>query len=271
MRIIRFLDDHGSTHLGTPRLDGKAQLLTSNDLFARELFEGNKTASIMKVLAPLTPPNIYCVGLNYRQHALETRAPIPEHPVLFMKPTTAIAAAADPIRLPRCCEHGPEVDYECELAVVIGQTGRDIAVEDALKHVLGYSVAIDVSARRWQKHNGGQWIRAKGFDGFCPLGPSIVTPDEVPDVQNLAIRTLLNGQAVQQANTSDMIFSVAQIVAFISRDTTLLPGTLILTGTPAGVGVAKKPPVFLKAGDQVTVEIEHIGKYTCPVQDPSFS
>lgn len=271
MRIIRFIDERGTTHLGTPGLDATAQLLTSNDLFGHEPVESNKTARIAKVLAPLLPPNIFCIGLNYRRHALETRAPIPEHPVLFMKPTTSIAAPAEPIRIPRCCEHGPEVDYECELAVVIGKAGRDILPADALKHVLGYSVAIDVSARRWQKHNGGQWIRAKGFDGFCPLGPSIVTPDEIADPQNLTLRTILNGQVVQQASTSDMIFSVAQIIAFVSRDTTLLPGTLILTGTPAGVGVAHKPPTFLKAGDQLTVEIEKIGKYTCLVQDPSFS
>ncbi|MEP0764463.1 MAG: fumarylacetoacetate hydrolase family protein, partial [Chloroflexota bacterium] len=138
--------------------------------------------------------------------------------------------------------------------------------EQALNHVLGYTCANDVSARRWQKHSGGgQWVRGKGFDTFCPLGPVLVTADEIPDPQNLALTTTLNGQVMQHGHTSDMIFSVAQLIAFISQDTTLLPGTVILTGTPPGVGVARQPQRFLRPGDQITIEIDRIGQLANPV------
>jgi 2-keto-4-pentenoate hydratase/2-oxohepta-3-ene-1,7-dioic acid hydratase in catechol pathway len=183
-----------------------------------------------------------------------------------MKPTTAVIGHSDPICLPRACEHGPEVDYEAELAVVIGRTTRDVSAEQALDYVLGYTAACDVSARRWQKHaGGGQWIRGKSFDSFCPLGPTLVTADEIPDPQALDLGCRINGKTLQQGSTADMIFSVAELIAFLSRDTTLLPGTLILTGTPAGVGFARKPPVFLAAGDQVEVEIDLIGILSNPV------
>jgi 2-keto-4-pentenoate hydratase/2-oxohepta-3-ene-1,7-dioic acid hydratase in catechol pathway len=177
-----------------------------------------------------------------------------------MKPTTAVAHPGDVIPLPRACEHGPEVDYEAELAVVIGRAARDVSPTEALAHVYGYTCANDVSARRWQRHGGaGQWIRGKSFDGFCPLGPVLVTADEMPDPQSLTLTCTLNGERVQTGNTADMIFPVAELIAFLSRDTTLRPGTLILTGTPPGVGVARNPPRFLRDGDRVVVEIEGIG------------
>ena len=160
------------------------------------------------------------------------------------------------------------MDFEAELAVVIGTRARNVSTEDALQYVFGYTCANDVSARRWQKHGGGgQWIRGKSFDTFCPMGPLLVTADEITDPQDLAIRSELNGQTMQSSNTHDMIFSVAQLIAFISRDTTLLPGTVILTGTPEGVGFARKPPVYLADGDTIEVIIEGIGTLVNTVCD----
>jgi len=158
------------------------------------------------------------------------------------------------------------VDYEGELAVIIGRACRNVATDAALDHVLGYTCANDVSARRWQMHAGaGQWIRGKSFDTFCPLGPALVTADEIPDPQALGLRTTVNGQVMQDHTTGDMIFPVAELISFLSRDTTLLPGTVILSGTPQGVGFARKPPVWLQPGDEVTVEIEGVGRLTNPV------
>ncbi|NCA72087.1 MAG: FAA hydrolase family protein, partial [Sphingobacteriia bacterium] len=234
------------------------------------LTETDDEFTVTRWLAPILPVNIYGIGLNYRAHAAETGAAIPAQPVVFMKPTTTLADPGAPIPLPLACEHGPEVDYEAELAVVIGRAARNVTVAAALDHVLGYSCANDVSARRWQKVDGaGQWIRGKSFDGFCPLGLVLVSADEIPDPQNLAVTCTLNGERVQTGHTSDMIFSIAELIAFLSRDTTLLPGTIILTGTPPGVGMARKPPRFLADGDQVVVEIERIGALANPVMAAS--
>lgn len=263
MRVIRFQDARGQTRLGVPEGDGTAQVLEGG-LFTG-LVRSEARAEVRRLLPPVDPVNIFCVGLNYRAHAAETGAPLPSDPVLFMKPTTAVIGPGDPIPLP-ACSRGPEVDYECELAVVIGVRGRDIPEQRALEHVLGFTAANDVSARRWQKHNGGQWVRGKSFDGFCPLGPALVTRDELPDPQGLRLRTRLNGRIMQEGSTADMIFSVARLVSFLSQDTTLLPGTVILTGTPPGVGFARTPPVFLRAGDEVTVEVEGIGALRNPVR-----
>jgi 2-keto-4-pentenoate hydratase/2-oxohepta-3-ene-1,7-dioic acid hydratase in catechol pathway len=156
------------------------------------------------------------------------------------------------------------------LAVVIGRAAKNVPVEQALDYVLGYTCSNDVSARRWQKHGGArQWVRGKSFDTFCPLGPVLVTADEIPDPQVLDVRCLLNGATMQDGNTSDMIFTVAELIAHLSRDTTLLPGSVILTGTPPGVGVARKPPVYLAAGDLVRIEIEGIGVLENPVREAS--
>lgn len=263
MRIVRFLDDRGAETFGLAGEGDEAEVL-EGDLFAG-LRPAGRRARVVKRLAPLEPVNVFCVGLNYRAHAAETGAPLPDHPVLFMKPTTALAHPGDPIRIPACCTRGDEVDYEGELAVVIGKRVRDVPEADALACVLGYTAANDVSARRWQKHTGGQWVRGKSFDTFCPLGPALLTADEVPDPQALGVRTTLNGQVMQEGSTADMIFSVARLVSFLSRDTTLLPGTVLLTGTPAGVGFTRQPPVFLRPGDTVTVEIDRIGRLTNPV------
>lgn len=258
MKIARFLDPHGTVHLGRPIDGGHASRLAGH-LYG-EVHDTGETLPVARWLAPVEPTNIFGIGLNYRAHAEETGVPVPENPVVFMKPTTAVADPGDVIPLPRACEHGPEVDYEAELAVVIGRAARDVSPTEALAHVYGYTCANDVSARRWQRHGGaGQWIRGKSFDGFCPLGPVLVTADEIPDPQSLTLTCTLNGERVQTGNTADMIFPVAELIAFLSRDTTLRPGTLILTGTPPGVGVARNPPRFLRDGDRVVVEIEGIG------------
>jgi 2-keto-4-pentenoate hydratase/2-oxohepta-3-ene-1,7-dioic acid hydratase in catechol pathway len=231
----------------------------AGDLFGT-LTPTGEIADIARLLAPVQPVNVFCIGLNYRAHATEIGAPGPDHPVVFMKPTTAVIGPHAPIPLPAACGHGPEVDYEAELAVVIGRTARNLSAERALEHVLGYTCANDVSARRWQEHGGGkQWVRGKSFDGFCPLGPALVTAEQIADPQRLDVRCELNGREMQRGNTSDMIFPVAELIAFLSRDTTLLPGTLILTGTPPGVGFKRQPPVFLKDGDRVRVTVDGIG------------
>ena len=259
MKIIRFLDKQQKEQLGTDYCDGSAELLDGN--LYKELIPTGKRAVVHSLLAPVIPPNVFCIGLNYREHARETGSEIPRYPVIFLKPTTAIADPNAAITLPKCCVHGPEVDFEAELAVVIGCAAKNVSEETALDYVLGYTAANDISARKWQKHaGGGQWVRGKGFDGFCPLGPALVTADEISDPQKLSISTVLNGKTMQQSNTADMIFSVAQLIGFLSQDTTLLPGTVILTGTPPGVGVARKPPLFLADGDLLSIEIECIGQ-----------
>lgn len=269
MRITRFLDTTGRVCHGIDRGEGIAELLKGELLNSQGwlgLEPTGESARIIKRLAPLVPATIFCIGKNYAEHAAEFGGQAPERPVMFMKPNSALNHPDAPIRIPACA-NDDEVDYEAELAVVIGKPGRDIAEADALDHVLGYTCANDVSARWWQKQGGGgQWIRGKSFDTFCPLGPVLLTADEIDDPQNLAISTTLNDKVMQSSNTAKMIFPVAHLIAFLSQDTTLLPGTVILTGTPEGVGFARKPPVMLKPGDTVTVEIETIGKLTNPVR-----
>ena len=263
MRIVRFVDPLGSTHFGKDLGDGTAQRHTGG-LF--DLKPTDDTLEIARRLAPLVPTNIFCIGANYAEHAKESGAETPETPLIFMKPTSALNHPGDPIRIPAVAQKQGEVDFECELAVVIGRPARNVSEADALDYVFGYTTAHDVSARWWQKHGGhGQWIRGKGFDTFCPLGPVIVTADEIPDPQTLRLSTTLNGEVMQDGTTADMVFTVRTLIAYMSQDTTLLPGSVILTGTPSGVGMARKPPVYMKAGDEVTVEVEKIGKITNPV------
>lgn len=267
MRIVRIIAADGKEYFGTQIGHGQVKVATG-DLLAGGLVPTDRLVNIEQYLAPVTPENIYCIGLNYRAHAEETGAKIPENPVVFMKPSTALNHPGFPILLPKACKHGPEVDYEAELAVVIGKPARDVPVNKALDYVLGYTCGNDVSARRWQKHGGGgQWVRGKSFDSFCPLGPVLVSADEVPDPQQLEIRCILNNEVMQQGNTGDMIFSVAELIAFLSQDTTLLPGTVIMTGTPPGVGFARKPPRFLNAGDTVEIEIQGIGRLVNSVRN----
>ena len=225
----------------------------SGDIFG-DFSVTKKPATVAKLLAPIAPTNILCIGLNYRQHAAEGKATIPEFPVLFMKLPAAVQNPGDPIVLPRHLR-SDEVDYECELAVVIGQHVQKRRRERALDYVLGYTCANDVSARDWQgKWGGSQWCRGKTFDTFAPLGPCLVTPDEIPNPNALAIKLDINGEVLQDWNTNDMIFDVPRLIEFLSGSTTLPAGTVILTGTPHGVGFARKPPRWLKAGDTVTVD-----------------
>lgn len=261
MKIIRFVDREGREQLGTHFDNGSAELLAGS-LFGKLRKTGRRVA-VGTLLAPISPPNIFGIGLNYREHARQMGVEIPDHPVVFMKPTTAVTHPGAPILLPKCCDKGPEVDYECELAVIIGRTAREVRVGDALDYVFGYTAANDVSARKWSKVSR---TRGKIFDGFCPLGPAIVTSDEISDPQNLELNAILNGAVMQCGNTADMIFSVAQIVSHLSQDLTLLPGTVILTGTPPGSGMSQTPPRFLKHGDNIVVEIEKIGRLTNGVQ-----
>jgi 2-keto-4-pentenoate hydratase/2-oxohepta-3-ene-1,7-dioic acid hydratase in catechol pathway len=215
--------------------------------------------SNVKLLAPVPDPRkIVCIGLNYRDHAAESGVPVPTEPILFSKyPTTLIGHDAQ-IVLPSVSH---EVDYEAELVVVIGRKGRHLAREHALAYVGGYAVGHDVSARDWQLNKPGkQWMAGKTFDTFAPVGPELVTPDEVPDPQNLGIRLRLNGQTMQDSSTSQLVFGVAELIAYLSQVFTLEPGDLIFTGTPPGVGMARKPPVWLKPGDRVEVEIDRLGK-----------
>lgn len=212
------------------------------------------------------PPAILAIGRNYAEHAAEMGSLTPDRPLVFMKNPAAVLADGEAIVIPAICrEHGPQVDFEGELAVIIARDCRDVPANDALDFVHGYACANDVSARWWQKEgSGGQFCRGKSFDTFCPLGP-VVPAARVGDPQSLAIRTRVNGVLMQESNTRLMLFSVATLVAELSRGTTLLAGTVILTGTPAGVGAARNPPVFLKQGDVVEVEIERIGRLRNPV------
>lgn len=198
-----------------------------------------------------------CVGLNYADHAAESGMAIPEVPIIFMKATTAIVGPHDEIRIPRGSQ---KTDWEVELGVVIGDLARDVSREQALDHVAGYLVVHDVSERAFQLEHGGQWVKGKSCDTFGPLGPWLVTPEEVPDPQKLSLWLEVNGHRYQEGSTRTMIFDVGYLVSHISRYMTLMPGDIISTGTPPGVGMGQKPPVFLQPGDVVELGIEGLGR-----------
>jgi len=220
------------------------------------------------LLAPIPrPPKIICIGLNYRDHAEETKMAIPEVPTVFAKFPTAVTGHRHPIVLPRISS---KPDYEAEFAVVIGKGGRHIPEDRWLEHVFGYTVFNDVSARDFQMATS-QWMMGKTFDTFAPFGPSIVTPEEVPDPHNLAISLELNGEVMQNSNTSNLIFKIPQLIAHLSSVFTLEPGDIIATGTPSGVGFARKPPRWLKPGDECRVRIEGLGELVNPVVAETFA
>ena len=265
MKIVRFLSDKDEPQLGAQHVDGSVTRI-EGCIFS-EHHDTGEPATVKKLLAPVQPTAVLCIGLNYRKHAEEGGAAIPEHPVLFMKMPSTVQNPGDPILLPTKLK-SDAVDYECELAVVIGKNCKNVSKADALDYVLGYTCANDVSARDWQKGGGGgQWCRGKTFDTFCPLGPVLVTSDEIPNPNALGIKTILNGEVMQNWNTEDMIFDVPTLIEFLSGSTRLAAGTVILTGTPHGVGFARTPPVLLKDGDEVTIEIDGIGQLTNPVKD----
>src|SRR6267378_5254075 len=263
MHIIRYQDKQGTIGYAAQQPDGSA-LKLAGDIYGSPKTTTEKV-EVAKLLAPIPPTSIICIGLNYRKHAEETGAKFPEYPVVFFKGINTLQNPGDAIQIPTHMR-SDEVDYECELAVVIGRACKNVPRAQALDYVMGYTCCNDVSARDWQiKRGGGQWSRGKTFDTFSPLGPVLVTRDEIPNPNALKIRTVLNGQVMQDWNTSDMIFDVPALIEFLSGSTTLLPGTVILTGTPHGVGMAQKPPRWLRPGDQVSIEIEKIGTLTNPV------
>lgn len=265
MRLIRYMDPDGAVRYGEQPPGGTAVAL-EGDPFAG-LRPTLQPARIARLLAPVAPTAIVGIGLNYRAHAEEAGLPIPTYPVVFYKGLNSVQHPGAPIVLPTFLK-SDSVDYEAELAVVIGRACKNVTRAQALDYVLGYTCANDVSARDWQQAKGGsQWCRGKSFDTFAPLGPCLVTPDELPDPNALRIQTRLNGETVQDSHTGDMVFDVPDIVAFLSGSATLLPGTVILTGTPFGVGMSRQPPRWLRPGDEVTVEIEGIGALTNPVED----
>jgi 2-keto-4-pentenoate hydratase/2-oxohepta-3-ene-1,7-dioic acid hydratase in catechol pathway len=263
MKFIRYRDSNGSIQMAASAA-GEDYRVIKGDLFGPYEVTA-EPARVGKRLAPIEPAAIICIGLNYRHHAEETHAKIPEYPIVFVKTPNALQNPEDPIVLPRALR-SDEVDYEGELAVVIGKTCKNVKKGNALSVVLGYMCANDVSARDWQKQKGGsQWSRGKSFDTFAPMGPCLVGTDEIPNPNALRLKTRVNGRALQDWTTSDMIFDVPTLIAFLSGSATLLAGTVIFTGTPQGVGMAMKPPRWLAPGDVVSVEIEKIGTLTNPV------
>lgn len=267
MKIIRFLDQNNQIHYGIPTGDNEAELLQGNLLTG--LTPAGKSAEVSKLLAPLEPRQILCIGMNYSEHARETGGKVPKFPVLFFKSVASVQHPGDPIQLPRHLR-SDEVDYEVELAVVIGKSAHNVPASQAYEYIFGYTVANDVSARDWQlRRSGSQWCRAKSFDTFCPLGPCLVTCDEIPDPHQLRLTTEVSGETLQDSNTSDMIFTIPDIIEFLSGSTTLPAGTVILTGTPQGVGMGREPQRFLQPGETVSVHIDRIGTLTNPVVEES--
>ena len=269
MKIIRYLDRKGE--LGFGRLDENGDVFVIRQADKGTFEATDEPADPGQVLTPIDFRCIYCVGLNYRAHAEESGADLPKYPMIFMKAPTAAQNPRSPIVLPRFLR-SDKVDFEGELGVVIGQPCKNVSRDEALAHVLGYVCVNAVSARDWQKEKGGaQFCRGKTFDTFCPVGPCLVTTDQIPDPSKLTLRTTINDEVMQESGTDDLIFDVPTLIEFLSGSTTLLPGTLILTGTPSGVGAARTPPRFLKPGDKVTVEIEGIGKLVNPVVEEALT
>jgi 2-keto-4-pentenoate hydratase/2-oxohepta-3-ene-1,7-dioic acid hydratase in catechol pathway len=270
MRIVRFLCPESKApkwgvHIPGEDSRGGEVHVAHGDPFDGGVIDTEEVVRSPTLLAPVQPAAILCIGLNYAAHAAEGGKSAPERPVLFMKTPSAVQHPGGPIVLPRRLR-STRVDYEAELAIVIGKPCKNVSRDEALQYVLGYTCGNDVSARDWQRNGGGgQWCRGKTFDTFAPLGPAIVTTDELGDAGDLRITTTIGGEVLQDSRTSDMIFSVAKLVEFLSASVTLAPGTVILSGTPQGVGFARNPPRWLRPGDEVNVEIEGIGKLTNPV------
>lgn len=272
MKLVRYSVDGGDTKVGYVG-DGEVHELGGSSML--EYIEHGRSADRqpgaesvpldeVRLHAPVERPSkVIGIGLNYSDHAAETGAAIPDKPIVFAKYPNTIVGPGDAIRIPAITE---QADYEAELAVVIGRAARHVEPEDALDHVFGYMNANDVSSRDLQFSEGGQWTRSKSLDTFAPIGPYLVSREDVPDPQNLSIKSTLNGEVMQEGTTSKMIFSVAEVISFLSKGMTLEPGDIILTGTPPGVGVARDPQVFLKGGDEVTIEVEGLGALTNPVE-----
>lgn len=275
MKIFRFESTSGATLYGTGKFESPDEYPATMDVLAGDLFAGLKPtgekAQVKRLLAPIEPRAILCIGLNYRQHAAETGAAIPPFPVLFFKNPACVQHPGAAIEIPRHLR-SEQVDWECELAVVIGKAAKNVSRETALDYVLGYTCANDVSARDWQLGGGGnQWNRGKSFDTFCPLGPCLVTSEDIANPNALRIQTFIDDETVQDSNTADMIFDIPTIIEFLSASTTLLPGTVIITGTPQGVGMARTPKRWLQPGEIVSVQIEKIGTLSNAVVEETTS
>ncbi|MDF3056123.1 MAG: 5-carboxymethyl-2-hydroxymuconate isomerase [Rariglobus sp.] len=263
MKIIRHLTPEGRPGWAALQPDGTARAIDGDVL--REWRVTERLVATGELLAPVEPVTVFGIGLNYRKHAEQLGIALVERPLVFMKSINAVQRPGGPIAIPRTLA-SEAVDYEGELAIVIGRACKNATRENALSFVLGYTIANDVSARDWQfKLGGGQFCQGKSFDTFCPLGPVLVTPDELDDAAALRLETRVNGEVRQEGSTADLIFDVRELIVFLSASKTLLPGTVILTGTPGGAGHTMKPPIYLKAGDVVSVTIEKIGTLTNPV------
>lgn len=255
MKIAAWIDEDGHRHTVSVENDGLHHL-------AGNWQNWTKTGQVTsfdngRLACPVTPRTIVCVGLNYRLHALESGLPVPELPALFIKLPSALIADREDILRPA---QTTKLDYEAELGVVIGTTAASVPVSQALAHVAGYVTVNDVSARDLQRDEGYGWVRGKSSDTFCPVGPYVVTCEDVMDPQNLRIRTFVNGQPRQDSTTADMVFNVAELIAFVSETITLHPGDLLCTGTPSGVGDGMTPPAYLTDGDHVVIDIEGLGR-----------
>ncbi|KAJ6196190.1 fumarylacetoacetate hydrolase [Bipolaris maydis] len=280
-RLIRFVaEEDNFEHLGEPldaNIDVGAALAFGEKVQARVFTETsvlslqNKPTSTVLTVLRLLPPlsksevgTIRCIGLNYRKHAKEMNLDLPNHPTLFFKPSTCLGAPNAPLLIPHQATDG-QADYEAELAVIIGKAARNVTKDNAMEYVLGYTCSNDVTARVHQ-FNGAQWSFGKGFDGFAPLGPCLVSAAAIPDPGQIELKTMLNGETMQYSLANDMIFSISEIVAYLSQGTTLEPGTVIMTGTPHGIGVSKVPKVWLKPGDDLRIVMSHgMGSLVTPI------
>ncbi|SEJ20629.1 2-keto-4-pentenoate hydratase/2-oxohepta-3-ene-1,7-dioic acid hydratase (catechol pathway) [Cyclobacterium xiamenense] len=253
--------DWTAEFLGDPnRLEALKQWLAVNAASCPEIAPSERLGSPVPY-----PSKIMCVGLNYSLHAKESGMEVPKQPVLFMKATSALTGPFDPIKLPR---NSKATDWEVELAIVIGKKASYVSEEDAMDHVFGYVLHNDVSERDFQLHHGGQWVKGKSCDTFAPLGPYLVSRDEIADPHQLRLWLKVNGETMQDSTTSDLVFNVPQLVSYISQYMSLLPGDIISTGTPAGVGMGLKPPRYLKAGDEVELGIDGLGVSRQRVEAP---
>ncbi len=264
MKLIRFKTPGIEQAVYGRYIDAQQAELIEGDIFSDFRLSG-QSVPVSKLLAPVTPPLILAIGLNFADHAAEFNTPVPDFPVLFMKIHSSLQHPGDPIEIPRHLVSS-KVDYEAELVVVLNRECRNATPENAMEYVLGYTCGNDVSARDWQKeYGGGQFCRGKSFATFAPMGPCLVTPDEINDPQRLQLTAHVNGEMRQSSTTANHIFSVRNLIVFLSGSTTLPAGTAIFTGTPSGSGFARTPPIYLQPGDQVKITVEGIGELINPV------
>ncbi|KAJ5789503.1 uncharacterized protein N7518_006514 [Penicillium psychrosexuale] len=279
-RWVRFRAEDGKIYGGEPvnpdidvgqaiekNAEVPVKVVAGNSAFDYDALFTGEIKTIDELLSPVSQIEagaVRCIGLNYKEHAAEMKLTLPNTPTVFLKASTCIASACEPIVLPSNVGYD-EADYEVELAIVIGRKCKNVSVSEAVDYILGYAVANDVTARKHQEKTS-QWSYAKGMDGFCPLGPCIVSTEQIPNPAVLNLKTRLNGKIMQNESADDMIFNVPGIVSYVSQGHTLLPGTVIITGTPCGIGISQSPPQFLQPGDELRISISHgLGTQICPI------